>query len=102
MTGYEPQRNVNTIIERTRLMSKKKNDADKPVDKHADFLRVCAPRVNKALKAIELLANTTGAAYAPTKAEVADMFATIRSKVDAVESCYTEGSSLESGFKFSS
>jgi len=81
-------------------MSKKKNESSKPVDKHADFLRVAAPRVNKVLKSIELLANTAGVAYAPTKAEVADMFATIRSKVDAVELCYTEGSSLESGFKF--
>ena len=82
-------------------MGKKKNNADKPVDKHADFLRVCTPRVNKVLKSIELLANTAGVAYAPTKEEVADMFATIRSKVDAVELCYTEGSSLKSGFKFS-
>ena len=81
-------------------MGKKKNETNTPVDKHADFLRVQTPRVNKALKAIELLANCAGAAYAPTKTEVADMFATIRSKVDAVEECYTEGASLESGFKF--
>jgi len=81
-------------------MSKKKNDTEKPVDKHADFLRVAAPRVEKVLKAVGLLANTSGAAYAPTKSEVADMFATIRSKVDDVEKCYTEGGSLESGFKF--
>jgi len=82
-------------------MGKKKNDTNKPVDKHSDFLRVQTPRVNKAIKAIELLANCAGAAYAPTKSEVADMFATIRSKVDIVEKCYTEGSTLESGFKFS-
>jgi len=81
-------------------MSKKKNEVDKPVDKHADFLRVAAPRVEKVLKAIGLLANTSGVAYAPTKGEVADMFATIRSKIDDVEKCYTEGGSLVSGFKF--
>ena len=81
-------------------MGKKKNDVNKPVDKHADFLRVQTPRVNKALKAIGLLANGSGAAYAPTKSEVADMFAIVRSKVDDVEKCFTEGASLESGFKF--
>lgn len=81
-------------------MSKAKNSTNKPVDKHADFLRVAAPRVNKVLKAIELLANTAGGAYAPRRTEVADMFATIRSKVDAVEKCYTEGNALETGFSF--
>jgi len=81
-------------------MGKKKNDSSKPVDKHADFLRVQTPRVNKALKAIGLLANGSGAAYAPTKAEVADMFANIRQKLNDVEKCYTEGATLESGFSF--
>ena len=82
-------------------MGKKKNETSKPVDKHADFVRVYTPKVNKALKAIELLAHGAGVAYAPTKAEVADMFASIRQKVDNVEKCYTEGSSLQAGFSFS-
>lgn len=82
-------------------MAKKKNEMGKPVDKHADFLRVQTPRVNKALKAIELLSNGAGAAYAPTKAEIADMFANIRTKVDDVEKCFTEGADLASGFSFS-
>lgn len=82
-------------------MSKKTNSNNKPVDKHAVFLRVATPRVQKALKAIELLANTAGAAYAPTTAEVDSMFTVLRWKVDAVEKCYTEGVSLESGFSFS-
>jgi len=82
-------------------MGKKKNDTSTPVDKHADFLRVQTPRVNKAIKAIELLANCSGVAYAPTKAEVADMFATLQQKLNDVQLCYTEGSSLKTGFKFS-
>ena len=81
-------------------MGKNKKDTNKPVDKHADFLRVQTPRVNKALKAIELLANGAGAAYAPTTAEVADMFATVRQKVNDVEKCYTEGTDLQGGFAF--
>lgn len=82
-------------------MGKKKNDTNKPVDKHADFLRVCTPRVEKALNSIGLLANTAGAAYAPTKSEVADMFATLQKKLNDVQLCYTEGASLKSGFSFS-
>jgi len=81
-------------------MGKKKNETSKPVDKHADFLRVVTPRVRKALKAIELLANQAGVAYAPTKAEVADMFAALRTKINDVEKCYTEGASLQTGFLF--
>jgi len=81
-------------------MAKGKNQTTKPIDKHADFLRVQTPRVSKALKAIELLSNGAGAAYAPTKSEVADMFAAIRSKVDDVEKCFTEGADLQSGFSF--
>ena len=82
-------------------MGKKKNESSKPVDKHADFLRVQTPRVSKALKAIELLSNGAGAAYAPTKTEVADMFAAVRTKVDDVEKCFTEGASVKGGFSFS-
>ena len=89
------------FIRKGTVMTKKNSTANKPVDKHADFLRVQTPRVNKVLNAIELLANGAGAAYAPTKAEVADMFATIRSKIDDVEKCYTEGASLQGGFSFS-
>lgn len=89
------------LFRKGTLMGKKKNDSDKPVDKHADFLRLATPRVNKVLVALDLLSYQAGVAYAPTKTEVADMFATIRQKVDDIEKCYTEGASLASGFSFS-
>ena len=88
------------FIRKGLTMGKKKNDTNKPVDKHADFLRVQTPRVNKALKALGLLANGAGAAYAPTDREVANMFATLRQKLSDVEACFTEGVTLENGFKF--
>lgn len=81
-------------------MGKDRQTIVKPVDKHADFLRVVTPRVNKALKAIELLGNQAGAAYAPTKAEVVEMFAAIRKKVDEAEACYKGGAAQVSGFAF--
>ena len=81
-------------------MGKKTNTSDKPVDKHAAFLRVVTPRVNKALKAIELIGNQAGAAYAPTKAEVAEMFVVLRRAVDNAQKCYTSGAAQVSGFSF--
>lgn len=84
------------------FMANKKKEKKVYADKHAAFVGVATPRINKALKAIELLANQSGAAYAPTKAEVADMFATIRKKVDEVEKCYQGGSTLGGGFSFGS
>jgi len=81
-------------------MGKDKKVKKEYKDKHEAFVAVATPRVNKALKAIELIGNQAGAAYAPTKSEVADMFATIRKKVDDVEKCYLEGATLSGGFAF--
>lgn len=69
-------------------------------DKHEAFLCVVTPRVGKALRAIALIGNQAGVAYAPTKAEVAEMFKAIRAKVDETEKCYTEGITQASGFSF--
>lgn len=82
-------------------MVKRTNSSRKPVDKHESFIRVCTPRLNKALKAIGLLANQAGAAYAPTEPEVAQMFTALRKKVNETEKVYTGGSSKDSGFSFS-
>lgn len=82
-------------------MGKNSKTSTKPVDKHADFLRVVTPRLNKVLKAIELLRNQAGAAYAPTKAEVLEMFVAIREKVDETESYYLGGGKQTAGFSFS-
>jgi len=80
----------------------KKNKKKKPAaDKHADFVRVVTPRVRKALKAIGLIGNQAGAAYAPTEAEVADMFAALRKKIDATEKRYmSSGQQSEDEFAF--
>lgn len=81
-------------------MAKKNSNSTQPVDKHAAFLRVVTPRVNKALKAIELIGNQAGAAYAPTKGEVLVMFQALHAQVDAAEKCYTSGATQASGFEF--
>lgn len=82
-------------------MAKKNSKKKSPADKHADFLRVVTPRVRKALKAIGLIGNQAGAAYAPTEVEVADMFAALRKKVDATEKRYlSSGQQSEDEFEF--
>lgn len=76
---------------------KQKNKKQKPAaDKHADFLRVVTPRVKKALKAIGLIGNQAGAAYAPTVEEVILMFKAIRKKVDETEKQYL-GKAVQGG-----
>ena len=81
-------------------MGKKTNNSEKVVDKHADFLRVATPRLNKALNMIDLLKNQAGVAYSPTKAEVAEMLKALRTKIDEVENCYAGDASVDSGFSF--
>jgi len=81
-------------------MVKKKKSNKPPADKHADFIRVVTPRVNKALTAIGLIGNQAGAAYAPTEDEVADMFAVLRKKITDTEKCYQKGQSADADFAF--
>lgn len=81
-------------------MGKEKKAKKVYKDKHEAFVCVVLPRVNKALKAIELIGNQSGAAYAPTKVEVAEMFAALRKKVDETEACYKGGGTQIGGFAF--
>ena len=81
-------------------MGKKKKVKKPAEDKHEKFLRVATPRVNKALKAIALIGNQAAAGYSPTEEEVADMFATIRKKVDEAEKCYQSSSTKGVAFSF--
>lgn len=75
----------------------KRKKSDKPtVDKHETFLRVVTPRVKKALKAIGLIGNQAGVAYAPTVEEVTLMFKAIRKKVDETEKLYL-GKAVQGG-----
>lgn len=81
-------------------MAKKKKESKPAEDKHAAFLRVVTPRVKKALKAIELIGNQAGAAYAPTVGEVTFMFESLRKKVDATEKRYLGACKQEDEFNF--
>lgn len=80
-------------------MAKKKKVIPKNESKRDKFKRVVTPRVNKALKNIGLIGNQAGAAYEPTKDDVADIMAALRAKVDEVENQYLGQGQTQGGFK---
>lgn len=79
-------------------MAKKKTTTRPDENKHDKFVRVVIPRVNKALKAIRLVGNQAGAAYAPAKEDVAHIIATLHDEIDKVEKRYTTKGTSEQGF----
>ena len=70
-------------------MAKKKKVSKPAEDKHEKFKRVVTPRVKKALKAIALIGNQAGSAYAPTDDEVAHIFAVLYKKLEETEKRYS-------------
>lgn len=79
----------------------KKRKAEKPVEsKHDKFMRVVAPRVRKAMKAISLIGNQAGSAYEYTEQDVAHIITALRVAVDAVETVYTSKGKVEVKFSF--
>lgn len=79
-------------------MAKKKKSSEPTEDKHVKFVRVVTPRVKKALKAIGLISNQAGAAYAPKEDEVAHILTMLRVAVDDVEKAYATKGSKEIEF----
>jgi len=79
-------------------MGKKRKKTKTQDEKHADFKRVVTPRVKKALKAIGLIGNQSGSAYAHTEDEIDVIFTALRKKVDAAEKCYKDGGKQDVDF----
>lgn len=79
-------------------MAKKKNTGQPQEDKHDKFIRVVTPRVNKAIKAILLVGNQSGAAYAPAKEDIAHIITTLHEQIDEVEKMYTSTGSTKGSF----
>jgi len=79
-------------------MTKKKGTDEPKEDKHVKFIRVVTPRVKKALKAIGLISNQAGAAYAPTEDDVAHIITILRMAVDTVEKSYASKGKTEVEF----
>ena len=79
-------------------MAKKKSTVNKNETKREKFVRVVTPRVNKAIKAIELVGNQAGAAYEPTAADIANVITAMRSAVDKVEKRFNTKGTTSAGF----
>lgn len=79
-------------------MAKNKNKSKPQEDKHAKFKRVVTPRVNKAIKAIELVGNQAGVAYAPTKDDIANIISVLHEAVDKVDKVYNTKGSAKGSF----
>lgn len=79
-------------------MAKKKTKGKTQDEKHKDFVRVVTPRVKKALKAIALIGNQSGAAYAYTEDEVTKIFGTLQDEIAKAEKRYQGGDSQEVDF----
>jgi len=79
-------------------MAKNKNKNKPTEDKHVKFKRVVTPRVNKALKAISLVGNQAGAAYAPAKEDIANIITALHEEVDKVEKMYTTKGTAKGSF----
>ena len=69
-------------------MKKHREPTKTPEEKAKDFIRVVTPRVKKALKAIRLIGNQSGAAYKYTDEQVANIITALRLEVNAVEKRY--------------
>lgn len=69
-------------------------------DKHIKFQRIVQPRVNRALRAIELVGNCSVGTYAYTAEEIEQMQSTLQGAVDnAMQRFYNKGKQ-DVGFKF--
>jgi uncharacterized protein YceH (UPF0502 family) len=88
------------IFRRDKVMAKKKTRVPEKESKNQKFIRVFAPKMNKAIRAIRLLANGAGAAYESKDKDVEGMIAALRQEVDVLEQRYTSGEATPSGFQF--
>lgn len=80
-------------------MAKKKSTVPENETKQAKFKRVVIPRVNKALRAIELVGNQSGSAYAYTDKDIDVIVDALTDAVSAVEARYKGKGKADAGFK---
>lgn len=62
------------------------------------FLRIAEPRVNRACKAIRLVANLASSGYESTESQVEAMFAAMQGELDAARAAFCK--KQDKKFKF--
>lgn len=68
--------------------------------KHDAFVRICTPRVQKAAKAIGLIANCAGSRYEYTPDEVNKMFDFLQSVLDDARGKFDKETVKDTSFTF--
>jgi hypothetical protein len=80
-------------------MSKKTETNTTPVSKKEKFLQVCTPRVDKAVKAINLVGLCAAPTYEYTDKQVEAVVAALINAVSTVQERFSARSASVSGFK---
>lgn len=83
----------------------KKRKTTKPPENETDaekFVRVVTPRINKAVKAIDLIGNCAGTGYVHTPKQVGNIVNILSKAVERVTAAYTKTGKATEGFKFDS
>lgn len=82
--------------------SKKKRGVPPPKDetKEQRFIRVCTPRVRKAVKMMGNIANCSGAAYAYTQGQVDEIEGILNKAVDIMVGSFTKKKEPSAEFNF--
>ena len=81
---------------------KKTNKPSPPKDetKGAKFARVVTPRVSKALKAISLIGNCSGAGYDYTPEQASQIIIALSKEIDVLEAKFAKKREKQSDFAF--
>lgn len=81
-------------------MAKGKKTPPKEETKNQRFQRVVLPRVQKALKAIQLIGNCAGSGYECSDTEAAQMFNALTDAVNSAQEKFMRKSVSQAEFKF--
>jgi len=81
-------------------MGKQRKSTELDEGKHIKFLRIVEPRVNRAIRALELVGNCSVKSYAYTPEEIEQIHSTLRGAIEtAMTRFYNKGGTTK-GFKF--
>lgn len=81
-------------------MARKTSKEVEDADKHLKFQRIVQPRVNRAIRAIDLIGNCAVASYSYSTKEVDTIQDALLNAVSAMTKRFRDKGKQDSGFKF--
>lgn len=79
-------------------MAKKTTEVQANVDKHLKFMRIVQPRVNRAIRAIDLIGNCAVASYSYSAKEVDAIQDALLNAVASMQKRFQEKGKQDAGF----